>query len=147
MYEFHIDVPAGVTNVHAHLDCIVTTRVSHKMAVLEWERLMIYPANTPVKDIPIQPSLLVPAGWGVGTALAHIGDGSYPVPAAGAVTHFAATTVEQLQDSPIITGQYFHEFPLATDVTPKHYIDVVSDFPPRLKPQPRASRQNRQPRA
>ncbi|HEX5234982.1 MAG TPA: M61 family peptidase [Silvibacterium sp.] len=129
MYEFHLDIPQGVTTLHAHLDCIVTTRVSHKLAVLEWEKLMIYPANTPVKDIPIQPSLIVPAGWGVGTALVHIGGGSWPVPANGATTHFAATTVEQLQDSPIITGEYFHEFPLATDVTPKHYIDVASDFP------------------
>ena len=63
IYEFHIDVPDGVTTLHAHLDCITTERVSHQMAVLEWERLMIYPADTPVKDIPIQPSLIVPAAW------------------------------------------------------------------------------------
>lgn len=129
LYEFHINVPAGVSTVHAHLDCIVTHRVSHKIAVLEWEKLMIYPAHIPVKDIPIQASLIVPNGWGVGTALTPISTGSWPVPAPGAVTKFAATTVEQLEDSPIITGQYFHEFRLAPDVTPPHYIDVVSDFP------------------
>jgi predicted metalloprotease with PDZ domain len=129
MYEFHLDVPSGVTTLHAHLDCIVTTRVSHKLAVLEWEKLMIYPADTPVRDIPIQPSLIVPAGWGVGTALTPIDSPSWPVPPSGAVTHFAATTVEQLEDSPIIAGQYFHEFPLAPDISPKHYIDVASDFP------------------
>jgi predicted metalloprotease with PDZ domain len=39
------------------------------------------------------------------------------------------TTVEQLEDSPVIAGKYFHEFPLAPEVTPKHYIDVVSDLP------------------
>jgi predicted metalloprotease with PDZ domain len=129
MYEFHLDVPQGVTMVHAHLDCIVTKRVSHKIAVLEWERLMIYPAHIPVKDIPIQPSLIVPAGWGVGTALRPVSGGSWPVPAAGSTTRFAATNVEQLQDSPIIAGEYFHEFALAPDISPKHYIDVVSDFP------------------
>lgn len=129
MYEFHLEIPQGVTMLHAHLDCIVTTRVSHKLAVLEWERLMIYPAHIPVKDIPIQPSLIVPNGWGVGTALTPISGGSWPVPAAGSTTKFAATTVEQLEDSPIIAGEYFHEFALAPDVTPKHYIDVVSDFP------------------
>lgn len=137
MYEFHIDIPPGVTTLHAHLDCIVTSRVSNKMAVLEWERLMIYPAHTPVRDIPIQPSLIVPAGWGVGTALQPTGGGSWPVPAAGTTTRFAAINVEQLQDSPIITGQYFHEFALAPDVSPKHYIDVASDFPQdsNLKPE------------
>jgi predicted metalloprotease with PDZ domain len=129
MYEFHVDVPRGATTLHAHLDCIVNSRVSHKLAVLEWEKLMLYPADKPVRDIPIQPSLIVPAGWGVGTALTPLDSASWPVPAAGAVTRFAATTVEQLQDSPIIAGEYFHEFPLAPDISPKHYIDVVSDFP------------------
>jgi hypothetical protein len=53
------------------------------MAVLEWEKLLLYPANTPVKEIPVQPSLKVPAGWGIGTALTPT-DGYDPVPAAKA---------------------------------------------------------------
>ena len=69
LYEFHVTVPEGVTTLHAHLDCIVTARISQKLAVLEWEKLLLYPANTPVKDIAIQPSVTVPAGWGIGTAL------------------------------------------------------------------------------
>jgi predicted metalloprotease with PDZ domain len=118
-----------VTTIHAHLDCIVTERVSQKMAVLEWERLLLYPAKTPVRDIPIQASLIVPAGWGIGTALTPIGSGPYPVPAAGSTTRYTATNVEQLEDSPVITGQYFHEFSLAPEISPKHFIDVVSDAP------------------
>jgi predicted metalloprotease with PDZ domain len=129
LYEFHLTIPEGVTTLHAHLDCIVTARVSQKLAVLEWQKLMIYPAHVPVRDIPIQPSLKVPDGWGIGTALQPVSPVSYPVPAAGATTQFAATNVEQLEDSPIITGQYFHEFALAPEISPKHYIDVVSDYP------------------
>jgi predicted metalloprotease with PDZ domain len=129
MYKFHVTIPPGVTTLRAHLDCIVTARVSHKMAVLEWEKLLLYPAHTPVRDIPIQPSLKVPDGWGVGTALQPEGASSWPVPAAGSTTKFAVTNVEQLEDSPIIAGQYFHEFALAPTITPKHYIDVVSDEP------------------
>jgi len=129
LYEFHVNVPKGVTTLHAHLDCIVTSRVTQKMAVLEWEKLLLYPAHTPVKSIAIQPSLKVPAGWGIGTALTPESAGSYPVPAAGATTKYAVTNVEQLEDSPVIAGQYFHEFPLAPEITPKHYIDVVSDSP------------------
>jgi predicted metalloprotease with PDZ domain len=129
LYEFHLTIPKGVTTLHAHLDCIATARVSQKIAVLEWEKLLLYPAHTPVRDIPIQPSLIVPAGWGIGTALTPIGGGTYPVPTSGSTTHFAATNVEQLEDSPVIAGQYFHEFPLAPEISPKHYIDVVSDFP------------------
>jgi predicted metalloprotease with PDZ domain len=128
LYEFHVTVPAGVTTLHAHLDCIVTARISQKLAVLEWEKLLLYPANTPVKEIAIQPSVKVPAGWGIGTALTPT-DGYDPQNPKGGTTHFAATTVEQLEDSPVITGQYFHEFALAPEITPKHYIDVVADAP------------------
>jgi predicted metalloprotease with PDZ domain len=139
LYEYHVIIPAGVTMLHAHLDCIATERVSQKMAVLEWEKLLLYPADTPVKDISIQPSVTVPAGWGIGTALTPTGTGGPAVPDTGVdeadhgptsgaiTTHYAETTVEQLEDSPVITGQYFHEFPLAPEITPKHYIDVVAD--------------------
>jgi len=129
LYQFHLTIPAGVSTLHAHLDCIVTSRISQKLAAFEWESLLLYPANTPVRDIPIQPSVKVPAGWGIGTALTPVSSGAYPVPAPGAVTQFAVTNVEQLQDSPILTGEYFHEFPLAPEISPKHYIDVVSDQP------------------
>ncbi|AXC10441.1 PDZ domain family protein [Acidisarcina polymorpha] len=129
LYQFHLTIPPGVTTLHAHLDCIVTERVTQKIAVLEWEKLLLYPANIPVKEIPIQPSLIVPAGWGIGTALTPEGNGAYPIPAPGVVTHYAATNVEQLEDSPVIAGQYFHEFPLAPEISPKHYLDVVSDQP------------------
>lgn len=129
LYQFHLTVPAGVTTLHAHLDSIVTRRVSQRLATLEWEALMLYPANVHVKDIPIQPSVKVPAGWGIGTALKPVSGGSYPVPAAGAVTKFAATNVEQLEDSPILTGLYFHEYSLAPTISPKHYLDVAADAP------------------
>ncbi|MCL2660551.1 MAG: M61 family peptidase [Acidobacteriaceae bacterium] len=131
LYQLHVTVPAGVATLHAHLDCIVTERVTQRLAVLEWEKLLLYPANTPVKEIPVQPTVIVPKGWGIGTAMTPV-DGydpqrsQYP---AGGTAHFAATNIEQLQDSPVITGQYFHEYALAPEVTPKHFIDVVADAP------------------
>jgi predicted metalloprotease with PDZ domain len=128
LYEFHVTVPAGVTTLHAHLDCIVTRRISQKMAVLTWEKLLLYPAHTPVAKIAIQPNIKVPEGWGIGTALTPT-DGYDPQNPKGGTTHYAATTVEQLEDSTVITGQYFHEFALAPEITPRHYIDVVSDIP------------------
>ncbi|QHN04908.1 M61 family peptidase [Granulicella sp. WH15] len=138
--EFHVVIPKGVTTLHAHLDCIMTGRVTSKMAVLEWEQLMLYPANIPVKNIAIQPSVTVPAGWGTGTALTPIGtvptppvtgiDEAAHVPPADAVTtKYAVTNVEQLEDSPVLTGRYFHEFPLAPEISPKHFLDVAADEP------------------
>jgi len=125
LYEFHLTVPSGVSSVHAHLDCI-TTNVTASIAVLEWERLMLYPAGIPVHDIPIQASVIVPPGWGIGTSLTPISayDAQHP---AGGTVHYAATTVEMLEDSPIMAGAYFHEYALAPELTPKHYIDVFGD--------------------
>jgi predicted metalloprotease with PDZ domain len=134
LYEFHVTVPAGATMLHAHLDCIVTSRISQKMAVLEWEKLLLYPAHTPVKSIPIQPSVKVPAGWGIGTALTPVNESSVTPP--GAPVKYAVTNVEQLEDSPVIAGEYFHEYPLAPEITPKHYLDVVSDAPEDSKLRP-----------
>ncbi len=128
--SFHVTVPAGVSELQVHVDAIATSRVSDKMAMLEWERLLLYPDGIPVRDIQIQPSIRVPAGWGVGTALT-------PTGTEGSTTHFAPLTVEMLEDSPVLTGKYFKEIPLAPDVTPKHFLDVTSDAPEdiELKPQ------------
>ncbi len=139
LYEFHVTVPAGVTSLHAHLDNIVSSRVSDHMACLEWEKLLLYPADIPVRNIPVIASVTVPAGWGIGTALQPTGTGAPPAytgiapeahTTAGAqTTTYAATTIEQLEDSPVIAGQYFKEFPLAPELPVKHYLDVVSDEP------------------
>jgi len=139
LFSYHLTIPKGVTSVHAHLDCIVTSRASTKLAVLEWEKLLLYPANVPVRDIPVEPSVTVLPGWGIGTALTPVSTAQVPPATTGIdesahepmrgskTTRYAATTVEQLQDSPVIAGQYFHEFPLAPEISPKHFIDAVSD--------------------
>jgi predicted metalloprotease with PDZ domain len=130
LYAFHVTVPQGVSTLEVHVDAIVTARVSDKLAMLEWENFLLYPAGIPVRELQIQPSVKVPTGWGVGTALT-------PTSTDGNTTHFAPVTVEMLEDSPVLTGKYFKEIPLAPDVTPKHFLDVAGDAPDdvELRPQ------------
>jgi predicted metalloprotease with PDZ domain len=125
LYEFHLTIPAGVNSMHAHLDSIASN-FGNNLAVLEWEKLLLYPAGIPVREIPIQAAVNVPAGWGIGTSLTPISayDPQHP---AGGMVRYAATTVEMLEDSPIMTGSYFHEYALAPDITPKHYMDVFGE--------------------
>jgi predicted metalloprotease with PDZ domain len=134
LYEFHLTVPAGVNSIHAHLDSIAAS-FGNNQAVLEWEKLLLYPAGIPVREIPIQPSVTVPAGWGIGTSLTPISPYDPQHPAGGTV-HYAATTVEMLEDSPIMTGIYFHEYALAPEVTPKHFIDVFGEAPEDVEIRP-----------
>jgi predicted metalloprotease with PDZ domain len=122
-YEYHLEIPAGVSTLHAHLDCVFP-RATRVTATLEWEDLMLYPAHIPVHEIAIQPTVTVPANWGVGTSLKPISSYDPQHPAGGTI-HYAATTVEMLEDSPVMTGLYFHEYELAANVSPRHYVDLI----------------------
>jgi predicted metalloprotease with PDZ domain len=129
MYGIHVEVPAGASRLEVSLDFLATPgstgsdqdgATSANMAVLEWNSVVMYPAHIPVAQIPITASLTMPAAWKFGTALTVATQ-------QGAEVSFAPISVEQLVDSPLITGRYFREFPLAPEVTPKHYLDVAGD--------------------
>jgi predicted metalloprotease with PDZ domain len=123
MFEYHVTVPKGATNLHAHLDLINPGRQTTKLASLEWEGLLLYPAGIPVAKIEVEATVIVPKGWGVGTALT-------PTSQTDDMIHrFAVTTVEQLEDSPVDTGLYYKQFALAPEISPKHFLDVVADEP------------------
>lgn len=124
VFEYHLEVPAGATMLHAHLDCVGSRHGTGNSAVLEWEGLLLYPAHTPVREIAIQPTVTVPKGWGIGTSLNPVTpyDPQHPV---GGTIQYAPTTVELLEDSPVFAAQYFHEYSLAPGVNPKHYMDVI----------------------
>lgn len=139
LYEFHLTVPRGVTTLHAHLDYIANAEATPELAVLEWEDLMLYPAGVPVRQIAIQPTVVVPPNWGIATSLHPISpfDAQHP---AGGTVHYAATRVETLEDSPIMAGVNFKEYPLnaaargSTDLQglgqqKPVYIDVFGDTP------------------
>jgi predicted metalloprotease with PDZ domain len=129
LYGIHVEVPQGVNRLEVALDFLATRgftgsdddqATSADMTVLEWNGVVLYPANVPVAKIPITTTLTVPAGWKFGTAL--------PVTSQqGNEVSFGTVPVEMLIDSPVITGRYFREYALAPEVTPKHYLDVAGD--------------------
>jgi predicted metalloprotease with PDZ domain len=131
MYGVHLTVPQGVTSLDVSYDFLAVPggtgsdeddATSANMAVLEWNSVVIYPANIPVMDIPITASITLPDGWNSGTALT-------PTSHSGSETSFATVPVYTLVDSPLITGRYFREIPLAPEITPRHYLDVAGEAP------------------
>ena len=128
LYQFHLTVPAGVTTLHAHLDYIASAKATPELAVLEWEDLMLYPAGIPVRQITIQPTVVVPQQWGIGTSLRPTSSYDPQHPAGGTI-HYAATTVETLEDSPIAAGINFKEYPLNPGADKPVFIDVIGDTP------------------
>ena len=136
--EFHVEIPPGVKSIHAHVDALLSSRATREIAMLEWDSLLLYPAHVPVDAIKIEPAVTVLPGWGVATALTKTGTGSPPrstlveqtdhLPPQDAVTiRYAATTVAQLEDSPVLAGRYFREYPLAPEIKPGHFLDIAGD--------------------
>lgn len=138
MFAIHLTVPPGVSKLDVKLDFLVVrggtgssedNSTSINMAVLEWNCVVLYPANTPVSQIMVRPSLVLPQEWKFGTALGVEKQ-------EGTEVQFVPTSVEQLVDSPLISGKYFREFVLAPEIQPKHYLDVAADAPEDLELKP-----------
>jgi predicted metalloprotease with PDZ domain len=135
MYAYNITVPQGATQLNIKMDFLATASAegfsagastSANLALMSWNELVVYPAGTKAADVMVTPSLRVPEGWKFGTALESTS-------AANAQNaNFKTVSLEQLIDSPVLAGRWFKEIPLATDVSPKHYLDIAGDGPEDL---------------
>ena len=132
MFAYHITVPAGVTELHVRMDFLATAApsgfsagasTSANLALLSWNELIVYPEVHNAADVTVSPSIKIPADWKFGTALDPIGSDKL------GVTSFKSVTLEQLIDSPVLAGRWFREIPLASEITPKHYLDLAGDGP------------------
>ena len=140
MFAFHVTVPAGASSLDVKCDFLATAAAagfsagastSANLAMLSWNEVVLYPEGHPSSEINITPSVKLPAGWQYGTALTKT-SGS------GDTSNFETVTLETLVDSPLLAGRYFKEFPLAPEVSPKHYLDLAADGPEDLKIKPDA---------
>lgn len=135
MFAFRVTVPEGVSTLEAKTDFLATAApsgfsagasTSANLCVVSWNEVLLYPASTPAAQVTFEPSIKIPEGWQLGTALTRTSS-------EGSVTHFVAVPLETLVDSPVLTGRYFKEIALAPEITPKHYLDIAADGPEDLK--------------
>jgi len=131
-FTFHLDVPPGADRLEAEFDCIepANDSASGKMLVVAWNPNLFYPAGPPAAKIIFHARLRLPAGWKFGTPLPVEKDG-------GDEVTFQPVSLEELVDSPVITGEYFR----AVDVTPPgepihHEIDLAADSAAALEMTP-----------
>ncbi len=138
MFAFHLTVPQGATELHIKLDFLATAgaagfsagaSTSANLAMISWNEVVLYPEGAKAADVTFAPSAKLPEGWQYATALSKQGG-------TGTETSFAPVSLEQLVDSPLLTGKYFKEIPLAPEVTPKHYLDLAADGPEDLNIKP-----------
>ena len=114
MYEFHLNVPAGATQVEADLDfaCLPGSEgfnsevcSSHDQLVVNWWEVVLYSPALPNDQNPFIASIQLPDGWHYGTALPLDRENN------GNVV-FKSVSLKKLVDSPLIAGEHFVALPL-----------------------------------
>ena len=132
MYAYHLTVPAGVTQLNVKMDFLATAAAqgfsagastSANLALLSWNSVVVYPAGMNAADVMVTPAIKLPADWRFGTALEHTGNPDRTLNA------FKTVSLEQLIDSPVLTGRWFREIALADDIRPQHFLDLAGDGP------------------
>jgi predicted metalloprotease with PDZ domain len=130
-WTFHVEVPAGVSSVEASLDFISPAgsaegiytggaTATDKMAVINWNAMLLYPEGWGSDDLTYTASLRLPPDWKFGTSLAVATQ-------AGGEIKFAPVSLTMLVDGPVITGQYLKVVPLNSGQTPPAELDVAAD--------------------
>ncbi len=138
MYAFHLDVPAGATEVEAQLDFLgpastegfsSTTSSTPQLTVISWNQLLLYPQGAKSDEVRFIASLKLPKGWKFATSLPA-------APLAGRVnddeTQFQTVSLTTLVDSPVLAGAFLRRDELAPDT----YLNIAADSAAALEMTP-----------
>jgi predicted metalloprotease with PDZ domain len=134
MYAFHVDVPAGATELQVSLDTITNDgsagasgpSATTNVLDLNWNQVVLCPQGASSDSVEIVAGVSLPSGWKYGTALAkesmgHAGGQHF-------LEVFKPVSLTTLVDSPLIAGDHYRKIELTKPgETPAHVIDMVSE--------------------
>lgn len=140
MYAIRCKVPAGATEVEVKLDHLDAggggfgsgASSTTKLAVINWNHVLLYPQGRPVRDIVCRTSIALPKGWNFGSALTVESR-----PEGESRATFKPVSLETLVDSPLIGGAHYREVPIGPKgVIASHVICMAADSPEALNLSP-----------
>ncbi len=127
VYAFHVDVPAGVSQIEARFQFLSPTAgnqgrlvATPEMLNLQWNTVILYPAGHYASRIRVAPVVQLPDGWSFATAL----DGASTQ---GATTRFAETSLETMIDSPMFAGRHSRRIDLDPGGRTRFTLNVFAD--------------------
>jgi predicted metalloprotease with PDZ domain len=123
MYAFHIDVPSGASALDVTFDQLVSSAdpmSTPNLLIINWNRVLLYPAGSRSDDVSVKPSITLPAGWQFGTALAG-------AQRSGDTVSFDRVSLSTLVDSPLDAGRFFRRVTLLESAGFSNELDVVAD--------------------
>lgn len=136
MNAFHLQIPDGVESLDCDLEILTlpapdgvvqgleTPRTAtESLLILEWNQLILYPADSRSDDLLYHASVQLPTGWKYATALTQTGS-------RGDTLEFAPVSLTTLVDSTLLAGRYFKEVPLGG--TPAVTLHIAADSPVAL---------------
>ncbi|CAG1019849.1 hypothetical protein BURC_04768 [Burkholderiaceae bacterium] len=111
-HAFHLDVPAGVEALRLEFQFVSPLDSSHGRITatpdilgLQWNNVVLYPAGHAAARVEVQASVVLPAGWQLGSALDV-------ATREGDTVRFKPVSVETLVDSPIFAGRHYRQLDL-----------------------------------
>lgn len=126
-FAFHIAVPAGATTIELSYQFVSAVDADQgrivmtpEMLNLQWQSVVLYPAGHYSRQIMFAPSVQVPAGWQIATALQTDSNN-------GDTTDFEPVTLDTLVDSPIFAGKHFKRLELNPGSDAPVYLNIVAD--------------------
>jgi predicted metalloprotease with PDZ domain len=141
MYALRCKVPAGANQVEVKLDHLdagsgenfsAGSSSTSKLAVINWNHVLLYPQGRPVRDIACRATIRLPQGWNFGSALTVDSR-----PENESRVMFKPVSLETLVDSPLICGANYREVPIGPKgVIASHVICIAADSPEALKVSP-----------
>ncbi len=125
MYAFHLQVPAGATELEASYDTITyngkSSLASSKVLDLLWNQVVLYPKGAGTDAVKVAASLRLPEGWKFGTALT-------PTRQNGSSVEFQTVSLTTLVDSPLIAGPIYRQVQITPAGEPlTHVVDLVGE--------------------
>jgi predicted metalloprotease with PDZ domain len=129
LYAFKVNVPPGAQAVDVDFDVLMNApddvTATHSLAILQWNRALLYQDGVDSHSYFVRPSIVLPAGWDFATALREAGR-------SGNRIDFALTPLNMLVDSPLDMGRYVKKWDLWRDGAAFVQLDAFADFPQDL---------------
>lgn len=129
MYAVHLEVPAGVSQLDLSFEFLSPGRGGEfgasasstpNLVDIEFNQTAFYPGGYYSRQITIQPSVTLPAGWKFATAMQVASQ-------SGDTTQFKPLTFNNLVDSPLIAGVHFNRVDLDPGAKVPVHLNVVGD--------------------
>ena len=129
LYAFHVNVPAGTHDIDVDFDVLMNgpgdVTSTHSLAVLNWNRALLYQDGVDSHYYFVKPSIVLPLGWDFATALRARAR-------QGGTVDFAVAPLNTLVDSPLDMGRYVSKWDLWRQGAAFVELDTFADHPQDL---------------